>query len=558
MRRLPILFAAGLILAISIGGPAFATEFRLKNIPEKYAKMSGAILEEDEQSVTIMTQDSVLIRSLDTIEIVDRTPVKDKEFIEKYGPSNQLYQDYLRRKQNLTSTPDSVSAPGETYLLRHQFTQGETQYQTANASINVQVKMGALNMPMDFTLDAILKLNTQKADSSGDASIKLEIDQLEINSQMANRKETIDLSKLPATARAQLENLVFETNTLGEIDMDPLKNLSMMSSPGMNANNFGAFFFTKLPKQKVAVGDSWQEQIEIPLPEQKEPAYAYSVSTLEDVLLINGEKVAVVSNQTSVNLKDIKIDPQAMGGGMAPMAGAAMEMKEMRMNTKVTAHLNLETKVQTSSSMTASIMMDMGEMGPQKQAMAFTMKMSGIMEHSKTKPNSFLEKKAPSVSSSSKSTAPKSDSSAPESTAGAGSTRSNYNRVKTELRQLENALESFFIDNNQYPVPLDDGRTIDKAGLKIGERVVKLNSPVSYISSFPIDPFDPEKKPYRYFSDGKTYILISNGPDGKEDFDERASKGAGVQAFIDKVFRPEKGFDSPGDIIQTGPRKKTQ
>jgi len=128
--------------------------------------------------------------------------------------------------------------------------------------------------------------------------------------------------------------------------------------------------------------------------------------------------------------------------------------------------------------------------------------------------------------------------------------------VKADMRALRNALEMFFIDNDKYPVPLE-GRTLDQAGLKVGEesqaRILRLTGPVKYVDILPADPFDPEGKPFRYFSDGKFYILVSNGPDGDIDFDERTFKGGKIDTLREFIFDPDAGETSSGDIIVVGP-----
>ncbi|MEW6236713.1 MAG: redoxin domain-containing protein [Candidatus Omnitrophota bacterium] len=124
--------------------------------------------------------------------------------------------------------------------------------------------------------------------------------------------------------------------------------------------------------------------------------------------------------------------------------------------------------------------------------------------------------------------------------------------VKMDMRLLSNSLEAFFIDNNSYPVPLRDKRTVDEAGLQISEggRILFLTEPVTYLPEIPKDPFDPEGKPYRYFSNGKFYVLVSNGPDGKPDFDERTYMGAPLPDLNKFIYDPATG---KGDIIRVGP-----
>jgi hypothetical protein len=129
-------------------------------------------------------------------------------------------------------------------------------------------------------------------------------------------------------------------------------------------------------------------------------------------------------------------------------------------------------------------------------------------------------------------------------------------RVKTDMDDLVNALEMFFIDNNTYPLPLES-RTIDQAGIKQGEganaRVIRLTAPVTYIEKIPTDPFNPDGKAYRYWSDGKTFVLVSDGPNRKPDYDESGYKGEALGDLTQFVFDPAQGEESQGDIVRIGP-----
>ncbi len=87
------------VLFVVSSGTVSSSEFRLKNMPAKYADVEGAILEEDSQIILILTKDGMLSRSIDSIEIVKRDPEGDKKFIQQYAPTNQAYQEYLKRKQ---------------------------------------------------------------------------------------------------------------------------------------------------------------------------------------------------------------------------------------------------------------------------------------------------------------------------------------------------------------------------------------------------------------------------------------------------------------------------
>lgn len=169
--------------------------------------------------------------------------------------------------------------------------------------------------------------------------------------------------------------------------------------------------------------------------------------------------------------------------------------------------------------------------------------------------------------------------------------RAKVAKAESEMRNLKNTLESFFIDNNSYP-PMNNGDrtlrrnyktqfddpelgTIDVAHIATGARLdrrIYLTTPVAYISSIPFDPFhgDGSSYSYGYGSDGTSYYVITSwGPDqadgGAEKFNEWAYTGArindyrraavrkGKYVLADYVYNPSNGTSSQGDIIGTGP-----
>lgn len=172
--------------------------------------------------------------------------------------------------------------------------------------------------------------------------------------------------------------------------------------------------------------------------------------------------------------------------------------------------------------------------------------------------------------------------------------RAKVARAESEIRSLKNSLESFFIDNNQYP-PMNNNRVImnlqyrnldaedvdiNRSHILIGNsrsgRRIYLTTPVAYITSLPFDPFhgDGTSHGYQYGSDGQSYyILTSWGPDSGDglsginsgSLDEREYTGARLSDFRragvrgsnftlpDLKYDPSNGTSSTGDIISPGP-----
>lgn len=105
-------------------------------------------------------------------------------------------------------------------------------------------------------------------------------------------------------------------------------------------------------------------------------------------------------------------------------------------------------------------------------------------------------------------------------------TRSKVARVKSDMRTLATALETYHTDNHGYPELIPAPEDIDNPIWLMK----KITTPVAYISSLPPDPFLPAAKPeflmppsgrktYRYTSypippdPAHVWSLASNGPD---------------------------------------------
>lgn len=170
--------------------------------------------------------------------------------------------------------------------------------------------------------------------------------------------------------------------------------------------------------------------------------------------------------------------------------------------------------------------------------------------------------------------------------------RAKVARAESEMRNIQNALESFFIDNNGYP-PMsndrllmrkqyrgleDDQSDINIAHIAIGTgsraRRLYLTTPVAYISSLPFDPFhgDGQEFGYGYGSNGQSYYLLSSyGPDQADGLGSgdalneleytgaritdtrRAGIRDGNWWLSQYIYNPSNGITSDGDVIRVGP-----
>ena len=143
--------------------------------------------------------------------------------------------------------------------------------------------------------------------------------------------------------------------------------------------------------------------------------------------------------------------------------------------------------------------------------------------------------------------------------------RARVARVFADFRTIGTALESYYVDNTEYPSENDglDALAPD------------------YITSIPDDPFGTDDDPeYRYYTDaaadatGGAWLVVSNGPDGIADVEDPADEtawddddrvsgqlggpdgalsGYGAGEGDTGWYDPDDGAASDGDIGRGGP-----
>ncbi len=141
----------------------------------------------------------------------------------------------------------------------------------------------------------------------------------------------------------------------------------------------------------------------------------------------------------------------------------------------------------------------------------------------------------------------------------AAQVRAKVARVHEEMRGMATGLESYFVDNNNYPTDGGSGNACSATPTQF-TGVVVLSTPIAYITRLPTDYFrvghpywpDPSNQTYVYYCDGKdvpatwwnspaawNYAMFSFGPD-------KISSWA-------TEYDPTNGTVSNGDIRRFGP-----
>jgi general secretion pathway protein G len=155
-------------------------------------------------------------------------------------------------------------------------------------------------------------------------------------------------------------------------------------------------------------------------------------------------------------------------------------------------------------------------------------------------------------------------------------TRAKVSRAKADIRSLVTAVESYYIDHNNYPPNLPM-----IADFNWGENYFAVTTPVAYMTSIPDDVFrltepmntsDPNKwangrtsfEYYRYgamssdpppsppFNGSEGYSLRSMGPDQDLDLVGSAQDPDEALSLINGAYDPTNGTISNGDVIRFG------
>ncbi len=322
--------------------PADASKFKLKNMPEKYALFEGAIVEEDEQSITIITKDAIHIRTKDSIEILERTPAEDKKFIETYGPENKRYQVFLGNEEKKETPSISSELSGEKFLLCNQFEKGESAYMITSGNIETQTNMGAMKVPVKMDMQMLSTVKVLDVNESNVATYELKIDEAQTEMDMAGRKRTMDMKKMMGD---QLKPMVMKVNAKGELVDEESSETSFLPNQamqGLHMGNLQQNVMRSFPEKEVQIGDSWSDDKAIELPGMSKSLNMSSTRTLESVKVVNGEKIATISNEYDMSGDNLQIDPKSLGSMGGGAATQNIDVKSYQVKGKETYQFNID------------------------------------------------------------------------------------------------------------------------------------------------------------------------------------------------------------------------
>jgi hypothetical protein len=436
--------------------------------------------------------------------------------------------------------------------LALKFKKGETCERVIQLKGKGSVGTEGQQIPLNMTMT--MRMASQVVDVKPDGAITMESVLKEFKmGGVPGMPGEMDLSQMlgldnkPVRLTLDQKGKVINTEGFEQLSSSGMPG-GMMDSPEMLADYP---FFTDKP---VDIGDTWQDQSEKALPGSPTKAKRIRDYVLRAVREVDGLRVAVIGVTDKTTVGDTTINTKLPMGGDAEMT---QHINSMDVETDGEMLLDIVTGRVLGEQARMKINQDVSISagGPGQQARVKTR-----MDMDATTVCNYGDQKIPDLSALyTKRETPadrKAKAEEPTTSPAPIPVSARLDRVKADMKALANALEMFFIDNNKYPLPLE-GRTIDKTGIKIGEGVsaktIRLDAPVAYVSEFPRDPFNPDGGSYRYFSDGNSYVLVSDGPNQKPDYDEKQYKGERLAELKEFICDPTQGEATSGDIIQVGP-----
>ena len=155
-----------------------------------------------------------------------------------------------------------------------------------------------------------------------------------------------------------------------------------------------------------------------------------------------------------------------------------------------------------------------------------------------------------------------------------GSTTRKNNYVLESHRILAKAIEKYYADHNEYPAMMFNTELQKHAQWKLytihtGDPALGLagiTTPVAYVKTVFSDPYANRRNvPFRYYTDGKGWILFSPGPDTDSNIDPLQDFYTSVPQPSPhliglKTYNPTNGSCSAGDIwtLKVGKKKIIQ
>ncbi len=206
--------------------------------------------------------------------------------------------------------PLSLTAEESTdaYQLLNKFKSGRTIYldlsTNAKGVITDNSNDKPAQSPMDYQMDAVASYTTQSISDNQWANLEIGFDQLLISGSSMG-SATMDMAEQLGLNERKIKVQVSPAGDVKEQTAPTGKTSPMDNSVKTITRQMP---YLKFPQNAIPIGYSWHESKQIPLTGASKPIISHSTYTLDKIIEQDGEKIAIISTNTSVNEKDIPID----------------------------------------------------------------------------------------------------------------------------------------------------------------------------------------------------------------------------------------------------------
>lgn len=194
------------------------------------------------------------------------------------------------------------------YELRLKFKAGDSYTDAARIRITMKVSsddpaMAAMgNVGGDFTIETDARTSVTSIGDGGTASLEYEIQKIKVSGSMMGQAIHYDSEKKSddgdAVTRAMTQAWKDMVHKPFRAKVDAKGRISYENLPGGNQMfDMGGIQGMKvfLPKGKVKIGDTWSDEMDIPIPNVPNSKMKLKVSQkLEKIDIVNGKKCAVI------------------------------------------------------------------------------------------------------------------------------------------------------------------------------------------------------------------------------------------------------------------------
>lgn len=173
--------------------------------------------------------------------------------------------------------------------------------------------MGESQNPIREGMRTILSFATEQVENNQIASVRMGIEKMSRISGTPGMLREEDLKK---SFKMENESVTVKINTLGQIIENPQTTQKTASLLMGRKNSTEKLPWLRLPEKAIAIGESWNDNSPIPVPGVAKPIILHTTYTLAEVTEKAGIRIARIESQSSIQEKDVKVDPSGMGQNM--------------------------------------------------------------------------------------------------------------------------------------------------------------------------------------------------------------------------------------------------